>query len=104
MITTAQILHELIELKKLKHATNLLGYHDAKNTMEHEPISENVSKKLYPFSKSRKYNIWAIHYAITPFFVELLSNMGSGPLSRSHIKSHQHEKYESYKVATANRH
>jgi phage-related tail protein len=65
VITQAQILHGLIKHKKLKHATKLLGFQDAKHAKAHENVLENVSKSFSSFGKSRKPNIQVTHREIT---------------------------------------
>ena len=47
----AQILHGLIKQKKLKRATMLLGFQDAKTKNTCENAIENVRNALYSFGK-----------------------------------------------------
>ena len=69
MITKAQILHGLIQHKKLKCATKLLGFKDVKNKNACENVIENVTTALFAFGKSRKTDISAARRAITTSIV-----------------------------------
>ena len=51
MITQAQILHGLIKHKKMKRATNLLGFKDVKNKNACYNVTENVTTALSAFGK-----------------------------------------------------
>ena len=65
VITKAQILHGLIKHKKLKCATNLLGFKDVKN----KNACENVTTTLSAFGKSRKTDMSTARRAITTTIV-----------------------------------
>ena len=69
VITQAQILHGLIKHKKLKRATNLLGFKDVKNKNASENVTENVTTALSAFRKSRKTDISATRREITTVIV-----------------------------------
>ena len=53
----AQILHGLIKHKKLKPATNFLGFEDAKRKQTCENAIENVKTALSSFGKSRNDDV-----------------------------------------------
>ena len=65
MITQPQILHGLIKHKKLKRATNFLGFKDVKN----KNACENVTNALFAFGKSRKTDIRVARREITTVIV-----------------------------------
>jgi len=54
---------------KLKHATKLLGFQDAKHTKEHENVLENVSREFSLFGKLRKLDIQVACMEITTVVV-----------------------------------
>lgn len=65
VISQAQILHGLIKHNKIKHATKILGFEDAKSRKESVNVIENISKPFSKIGKSRKLNVRASHRAIT---------------------------------------
>ena len=59
VITKPQILHGLLKHKRLKDATNMLGFKDVKGKRAPDTMVENVTKALISFKKSRKFDIRA---------------------------------------------
>ena len=74
IITQVQILHGLIKHKKLKHATNLLGFKDVKNKNACENVTQNVTTALSAFGKSRRTKISAARREITTAIVAQITS------------------------------
>ena len=101
MITQAQILHGLIKHKKLKRATKLLAFKDAKNKNACENVTENVTTTLSTFGKLRKTNISVARREITTAIVAQSTSrnrMVSTMSKLLHVSRKKLHKYTKFKL------